>query len=181
MSSMKIKRKLPDAPEPTRATYKKPVAYTASKHLRVVELPCQYNPRPAPIPIKKKEPVKKVEKPKKTRVFKKRTWTDDKVQQAIEMYHSGVKISEMAKTFGVSKPHMSTMLSALRSNGTLKEARCAQWTDEEEKALIIMYERGDKYKAIGDALGKPAGGVYQKIARLREKGLIGGKRKCRKR
>ena len=48
---------LPYRGEPTKSVYKKPVVGDVSKYLRV-ELPCQYNPRPAPIP-KPRKPVKK--------------------------------------------------------------------------------------------------------------------------
>ena len=53
---------LPYRGEPTKAVYKKPVVGDVSKYLRV-ELPCQYNPRPAPI-TKPRKPVKKAVPPK---------------------------------------------------------------------------------------------------------------------
>ena len=44
---MKIIRHLPDAPEPTKAAYKKPVI-GEGKYIKV--LPSVYKPKPAPIP-----------------------------------------------------------------------------------------------------------------------------------
>ena len=51
----RIKRKLPDAPPPTKATYKRPVDING-KYITV--LPSVYNPKPAPIPKAKPKPKK---------------------------------------------------------------------------------------------------------------------------
>ena len=110
---MKIIRHLPCAPfPPTKAVYKKPVLYNNSKHMRVVELPCQYNPRPAPLPKKKKPEIRKSE-----------AWTEEKEQLLIDMYNRGETYEAISKAVGRVKSNVHHKIKLLISRGDLKERR----------------------------------------------------------
>ena len=101
---------LPDAPAPTKAAYKKPVIYNNSKHMRVVELPCQYKPKPAPIPQRtpKTKPKKKLARGYKREVHQQpRFWTAEREQELAELYQEGTTIDQIAIYFDKAQSVLS--------------------------------------------------------------------------
>lgn len=123
-NSMKIIRHLPCAPFPaTKAAYKKPVLYNNSKHMRVVELPCQYNPRPIQVPKKKPTIQKEKRLDKTSRIHKRQKWTDEKIQKVIDMYNNGASYIEIGKAIGRSSSNVHKKIHMLIANGELKERR----------------------------------------------------------
>ena len=153
-SSMKIKKKLPDAPEPTRAVYKKPVIYNNSKHMRVVVIPSVYKPKPAPIPkpktVRKKRMVRKKEcKPRAG------FWTAEKEEKLIQMYNLGARYEEMAKEFGKSRGGISARIQKLADQGRVKlRNNPREWTEEDLALMKEMRAEGKSFGEIADRLGR---------------------------
>lgn len=163
--------RLPDAPEPTKAAYKKPVIYTASKHLKVVELPCEYNPRPAPIPNTRQK--KRKEYDRTTHCHERQIWTEDKIEQLISLYEEGIKCSEIGQIMNCSTKMVHVMISKLRKEGRVKSLRCSfGWTEEQDQLLIELYNNGTVYEDIAEAVGKPISSAAYRIQRLRDVGKI---------
>lgn len=150
--------KLPDAPEPTRAAYKKPVVYTNSNQARVVELPCIY-PKPLPVPPKpKKKPVKK--KAKRESKPRKKTppkiWTPDKVERLTELYSQGVPYKEIAEKLGVKYGQVCGAIDRLHDKGELKiKQHQGKWTPQEIDKLLELKASGLTWHEISEKMGRP--------------------------
>lgn len=153
-NSMKIIRKLPDAPEPTRAAYKKPVLGTYAPGMRVVEIPSVYEPKPAPIPkpktVRKKRTVRKKER-KPHAVF----WTAEKEERLIQMYKDGAMYEEMAKVFGKSRGGISARIQKLANQGRIEfRYNAREWTAEDLTIMKEMRAEGKSFGEIADRLGR---------------------------
>ena len=176
-NSMKIIRRLPDAPAPTKAAYKKPVLYNNSKHMRVVELPCAYNPRPAPLPKpmpKTKAKAKpKQRKDKTANVYKRQKWTEEKIQKVIDLYKSGMPYAEIGEKIHCSTHAAYMVIYKARSDGKIKGYRSrVDWTDEQEQEMIRLYKAGKSFKAIAKAIGRSTSNTHTKIQRLIDSGEL---------
>ena len=149
--------KLPDAPDPTRAAYQKPVAYYSSKHLKVVELPGNY-PKPLPDPPKPKEKlVKKATREAKPR---KKTppkiWTPDKVERLTELYSQGVPYKEIAEKLGVKYGQVCGAIDRLHDKGELKiKQNQGKWTQQEIDKLLELKASGLTWHEISEKMGRP--------------------------
>ena len=149
--------KLPDAPEPTRAAYQKPVAYYSSKHLKVVELPGNY-PKPLPDPPKPKEKlVKKATREAKPR---KKTppkiWTPDKVERLTELYSQGSSYKDIAAEFGVTYKQVCGAIDRLHDKGELKiKQNQGKWTQQEIDKLLELKASGLTWHEISEKMGRP--------------------------
>lgn len=181
---MKLKRHLPCAPFPaTKATYKKPVLYNNSKHMRVVELPCQYNPRPIQVPKKKPAEQKAKRLDKTAHIHKRQKWTDEKIRKAIDLYNSGMQFSEIGEKMHCSTHAAVAVICKARKDGRIKTHRVdLNLSQEKEKQLIDMYYRGYSYIAIGEAIGRSGSNVHKKIHMLINSGELKERRdkRCRK-
>ena len=150
--------KLPDAPEPTRAAYQKPVAYYSSKHLKVVELTGNY-PKPLPEPPKpKKKPVKK--KAKREAKPRKKTppkiWTTDKVERLTELYSQGSSYKDIAAEFGVTYKQVCGAIDRLHDKGELKIKQYqGKWTQQEVDKLLELKASGLTWHEISEKMGRP--------------------------
>ena len=150
--------KLPDAPEPTRAAYQKPVAYYSSKHLKVVELTGNY-PKPLPEPPKpKKKPVKK--KAKREAKPRKKTppkiWTTDKVVRLTELYSQGSSYKDIAAEFGVTYKQVCGAIDRLHDKGELKIKQYqGKWTQQEVDKLLELKASGLTWHEISEKMGRP--------------------------
>ena len=185
-NSMQIKRRLPDAPAPTKAAYKKPVLYNNSKHMRVVELPCQYHPRP--IQVSKKKPAEQKGKrlDRTAYIQKRQKWTDEKIQKVIDMYNSGMQFSEIGEKMHCSTHAASMVIVKARKEGRIRTRRTGKvdpnLSQEKEKLLIDMYNNGASYIEIGKAIGRSSSNVHKKIHMLIANGELKERRdkRCRK-
>lgn len=180
---MKIKRHLPCAPfPPTKAAYKKPVLYNNSKHMRVVELPCQYNPRPIQVP--KKKPAEQGKRLDRTAYIQKRQkWTDEKIRKVIDLYNSGMQFSEIGKKMHCSTHAAIAVIVKARKEGKIKTRKVdINLSQEKEKQLICMYNNGATYIEIGKAIGRSRSNVHKKIHMLINSGELKERRdkRCRK-
>ena len=168
---MKIKRHLPCAPEPTRAVYKKPVVGDTLKHMRVVEVPSTYNPKPAPIP--KPRPKRKAyPKPPKSRGMGKREvhrepkfWTEDKVERVIEMYENGATLQEIGNRFGKPGTSVRNLITRLSDNGLIERHHVEHYTEEDIERMRELREAGKTYAEIGDIMGRTSNAVFNALKR----------------
>ena len=180
--------KLPYRGEPTKSVYKKPVVGDVSNYLRV-ELPCQYNPRPAPIPKPKEKP-----KPiKSTRTYKtaykttykqpRQEWTEDKIQQVIDMYKSGISFLEISEKMGCSEKMAYMVIYRARKDGKVDKIRNKLgWSTEQDETLIRMYNEGAVYVDIAQATGKSVPAVSMRVQKLHDVGKINHRkgRRCKR-
>lgn len=152
---MKIKKKLPDAPEPTRAAYKKPVI-GEGKYIKV--LPSVYKPKPAPIP--KRQPKTKLKK-KPSRGYKRevhqrpRYWTPEREQELAELYQNGATFEQIGIYFGKAQSVISKRIEDMIDRGVMKRRRPLNaWPQED---LDLMYElrmQGKTFSEISDRIGR---------------------------
>lgn len=181
--SIRIIRNLPDAPAPTKAAYKKPVLYTNSKHMRVVELPCQYNPRPIQVPKKKPAEQKEKRLDRTAYIQKRQKWTDEKIRKVIDLYNSGMQFSEIGEKMHCSTHAASMVIVKARKEGRLKTRKIdLNISQEKERTLIEMYNSGYSYIAIGKVIGRSRSNVHKKIHMLINSGELKERRdkRCRK-
>lgn len=160
---------LPYRGEPTKAAYKKPVVGDVSKYLRVV-LPCEYNPRPAPIP----KPRKHVKKAKPPKLRKKRpsAWDDErKVKALIDAYNAGKKYDEISDLLGLSRSAVTKKAIELIADGKITPMQ-REWTAMEKKRLAEMYMAGATGKEMQEELGRARTSVDQMLNKLRREGRI---------
>ena len=148
---------LPDAPAPTRARYKKPVACYDHKHIRVVELPGNY-PKPLPEPPKPKE--KLVKKAKREAKPRKKTppkiWTPDKVERLTELYSQGVPYNEIAEKLGVKYGQVCGAIDRLHEKGELIfKQKQGKWTQREVNRLLDLKASGLTWHEISEKMGRP--------------------------
>lgn len=182
-NSMQIKRRLPDAPAPTKAAYKKPVLYNNSKHMRVIELPCLYNPRPIQVPKKKPAEQKAKRLDRTAYIQKRQKWTDEKIRKVIDLYNSGMQFSEIGEKMHCSTHAASMVIVKARKEGRIRTRKVdLNLSQEKEKQLIDMYYRGYSYIAIGKAIGRSRSNVHKKIHQLIDSGELKERRdkRCRK-
>ena len=175
--SMKIKRHLPCAPfPPTKATYKKPVVGDTVKHMRVVEVPSVYAPKPAP--IQKPRPKRKAyPKPPKSRGMgkrevhqKSRFWTDDKIERVIEMYEAGATLQEIGNVYGKPWTSVRNLISRLSDKGLIERHHAEHYTDEDIERIRELKTAGKTYAEIGDIMGRTSNAVFNALKRARREG-----------
>ena len=156
-NSIRVIRKLPDAPAPTRAAYKKPVLYNNSKHMRVVE-PCQYQKKPIRVPKK----TKKCEALKKPRF-----WTPEKYEELIRLYRDGKTYDEIGEYFGKCKSVVYGEVQKLIDEGKLEHrAPVNSWSDDDLALMRKMRLEGKTYGEIGDKVGRRAKTCHQQYRRI---------------
>ena len=176
-SSMKLKRYLPKSPfPPTKATYKKPVVGDTFKHMRVVEVPSVYAPKPAPIP-KPRPKLKAYPKPPKTRGMGKREvhrepkfWTEEKVEKVIEMYEAGATLQEIGNVYGKPWGAARSLITRLADKGRIKRRHWEHYTEEDIERMRELREAGKTYAEIGDIMGRTPSAIFNSLKRARREG-----------
>lgn len=158
-NSMKIIRRLPDAPAPTKAAYKKPVLGTYAPGMRVIEIPSAYHPKPAPMPAPQKKQKVKERKPKEPRQRKPRKdagfWTPEKEGKLIQMYKDGAMYDELAKVFDRSRGGISSRIEKLVNDGRLEHRlHISSWTKEELETMKQLRDSGLNFGEISDRIGR---------------------------
>ena len=168
MHSMKIKRRLPDAPAPTKAAYKKPVI-GEGKYIKV--LPSVYKPKPAPIPKRKPKPKKKLARGYKREVHQKsRFWTDDKIERVIEMYEAGKTLQEIGNVYGKPGTSVRNLITRLSDKGLIERHHAEHYTDEDIERIRELKAAGKTYAEIGDIMGRTPSAVFNVLKRARREG-----------
>ena len=165
-----IIRKLPDAPEPTRAAYKKPVIYNSSKHLRVVELPCVYKPNKT---INK--PQKHLaDKPKQRKKRESPVWTDEKLKYLIQYWNEGMMVQDISECLGTSYASTATMIQRMQEEGRIA-VRYEQrpYSDEDDQVIVANRRKGLSYDKIGLLLGRSGSSIGARVRRLQKTGVKG--------
>ena len=163
MNSMKIKRRLPDAPAPTKAAYKKPVI-GEGKYIKV--LPSVYKPKPAPIPKRKPKPKKKLARGYKREVHQKsRFWTDDKIERVIEMYEAGKTLQEIGNVYGKPGTSVRNLITRLSDKGLIERHHAEHYTDEDIERIRELKAAGKTYAEIGDIMGRTPSAVFNVLKR----------------
>ena len=169
-NSIRVIRKLPDAPAPTKAAYKKPVI-GEGKYIKV--LPSVYKPKPAPIPKPRPNPAKKVKekKEKKPAERQPKYWTEEKNQRLIELYSSGMKINDIAGEMGISRGAVVGAVTRLANKGRLESRRSLViWTDEDLIRMKELRDSGKTFGEIADAMGRTQKAVTEQYRRFYGKG-----------
>lgn len=153
--------KLPDAPAPTMAMYKKPVECYDHKHIRVVELPGNY-PKPLPTPPKqKKRETKREQKPRRTTPPK--IWTPDKVERLTELYSQGVCYKDIATEFGVTYGQVAGIIDRLHNKDMLTIRQYQEkWTQDEIDELMNLKAAGHTWQEISERMGRPTASCSNK-------------------
>ena len=163
MHSMKIKRRLPDAPAPTKAAYKKPVI-GEGKYIKV--LPSVYKPKPAPIPKRKPKPKKKLARGYKREVHQKsRFWTDDKIERVIEMYEAGKTLQEIGNVYGKPGTSVRNLITRLSDKGLIERHHAEHYTDEDIERIRELKTAGKTYAEIGDIMERTPSAVFNVLKR----------------
>lgn len=173
---------LPDAPAPTKPAYKKPAIYYDSKKMRVVELPCAYCPKPAPIPKAEKK-GRNMSRPSTRRKSDKRgEWTEERLKKLIDLYNAGVPYEDIAQKLGCSVTVAYAGIGKMRKAGRIPEIRADKgWTPEQDAELVRLYNEGVIFVEIGARIGRSKSAVGMRVFRLKERGILNdrkrGKRK----
>ena len=166
-NSMRIIRHLPDAPEPTRAAYKKPVI-GEGKYIKV--LPSEYRPKPAPIPKRTPKP-----KPKKkpTRGYKRevhqppRFWSVEREQELAELYQEGTTIDQIAIYFDKAQSVISKRIEDMIDRGVMKRRRPLNaWPQEDLDLMYEMRMQGKTFGEIADRLGRSYKACTEQFRRI---------------
>lgn len=149
-----VKRKLPTAPEPTRAAYKKPVV-GYGKYVEVKELKAVM-PKPLPFPKPSEERKAKIEERKKERKEReKNIWTPERTEKLIELFNKKMAYPEIAKEMGLTLFSVNHQIHKLQGDGILKKkANTSPWTPAEITKLLRLREMGLTYRQIGEKLGR---------------------------
>ena len=176
---------LPDAPEPTRAAYKKPVSYSSCNNLKVVELPCMYRPKTAPIPKVEKKGRNMSRPSTKRKNGKRGEWTEERLKKLIDLYNAGVPYEEIAQKLGCSVTVAYSEIGKMRKTGRIPEIRADKgWTQEQDAELVRLYNEGVIFVEIGARIGRSKSAVGMRVFRLKERGILNdrkrGKRKDEK-
>lgn len=163
---------LPYRGEPTKAVYKKPVVGDVSKYLRV-ELPCQYNPRPAPIPKlrKKRKAVQPKSNDRKRAVHRKPSfWTEERVSLLIDLHSQGLIYADIAVRMGTTKCAITSEVNRLVEQGILEPRNCGnQWNQDDIDRLVELRNEGKTFGEIADVLGKKQKACWEAWRRWNDK------------
>lgn len=163
-----VKRKLPTAPEPTRAAYKKPVV-DYGKYVEVKELKAVM-PKPLPFPKPSEERKAKIEERKRERKEReKNIWTPERTEKLIELFNKKMAYSDISKKMGLTLGSINHQIHKLQGDGVLKKkANTSPWTPAEITKLLRLREKGLTFKEIGERLGRSenvCGSHYRSIKR----------------
>jgi len=164
-NSIRVIRKLPDAPAPTRAAYKKPVI-GEGKYIKV--LPSVYKPKPAPIPKRKPKPKKKPARGYKREVHQQpRFWTAEREQELAELYQEGTTIDQIAIYFDKAQSVISKRIEDMIDRGVMKRRRPLNaWPQEDLDLMYEMRMQGKTFGEIADRLGRSYKACAEQFRRI---------------
>lgn len=154
MSQAFVKRKLPSAPEPTRAAYKKPVV-GYGKYAEVKELKAVF-PKPLPFPKASEERKAKIEEQKRERKEREqKIWTPERTEQLIKLFNKKMAYPDIAKEMGLTLYSINHQVHKLQGDGVIKrKVNNTPWTPAEQTKLLMLRGEGLTFKEIGKRLGR---------------------------
>ena len=164
-NSIRVIRKLPDAPAPTKAAYKKPVV-GEGKYIKV--LPSVYKPKPAPIPKRTPKPKKKPARGYKREVHQQpRFWTAEREQELAELYQEGTTIDQIAIYFDKAQSVISRRIEDMIDRGVMKRRRPLNaWPQEDLDLMYEMRMQGKTFGEIADRLGRSYKACTEQFRRI---------------
>lgn len=178
-----IKRRLPDAPEPSRG-YIKPKQRDVPTDAVIIELPNVYKP----IPEKKRKGREgkrsQRQAPKKyggKQREKYTEWTEEREKDLIKLFNEGASYRKMASEMGCTVTSCYAEIGKLRKEGRITTARIERgWTGEQIETLIKMYNDGASLTSIGKAVGRSQAAVSMKVVRLKDQRKLRDRRRLKK-
>lgn len=156
---------------------------TGFNHNRVVQIVkrfAEYGAKLAPEPTK---PVKSSRTYKTAYKHPRQEWTDDKIQQVIDMYKSGVSFLEISEKMGCSEKMAYMVIYRARKDGKVDKIRNKLgWSTEQDETLIRMYNEGAVYVDIAQATRKSVSAISMRIQKLHDAGKINHRkgRRCKR-
>ena len=168
MSQAFVKRKLPSAPEPTRAAYKKPVV-GYGKYVEVKELKAVM-PKPLPFPKASEERKAKIKERKRERKERENSiWTPERTEQLIKLFNKKMAYPDIAKEMGLTLYSINHQVHKLQGDGVIKrKVNNTSWSPAEQTKLLMLRGEGLTFKEIGKRLGRSenvCGSHYRSIKR----------------
>lgn len=154
--------------------------YNRNRVIQVVKRFAEHGAKLAPEP---KKPVKSSRTYKTAYKHPRQEWTDDKIQQVIDMYKSGVSFLEISEKMGCSEKMTYMVIYKARKDGKVDKIRNKLgWSTEQDETLIRMYNEGAVYVDISQAIGKSVSAVSMRIQKLHDAGKINHRkgRRCKR-
>lgn len=154
MSSMRIIRKLPDAPPYHKTEISSRVYSYKSKHMRVLD----HDPKPSPAATFERHPRTNI------------TWTDEKLRELGELYDSGATLTVIGEHFSYTEGAISKYIKKARDLGYVTTTRRAHrpWTAEEDNTLKWMRKQGKAFDVIAHQLGRSRESCMARMKLLRK-------------
>ena len=156
---------------------------TGFNHNRVVQVVKRFAEHGAKLAPEPKKPVKSSRTYKTAYKHPRQEWTDDKIQQVIDMYKSGVSFLEISEKMGCSEKMAYMVIYRARKDGKVDKIRNKLgWSTEQDETLIRMYNEGAVYVDISQAIGKSVSAVSMRIQKLHDAGKINHRkdRRCKR-
>lgn len=97
----------------------------------------------------------------------KRTWTDEEIQQLINLKNEGLTYKKIAQKLNKTRDSVHSMYKQLKKKGFNKTIFQKFWTEEEIQTLINLRNEGKQIKEIAKILNKTPEAVKSKIKYIR--------------
>lgn len=97
-------------------------------------------------------------------------WTDEMIDQLIELHHAGLTFSQIGREMGLTKSSITSKVRILVEDGIL-EPRVEQmaWTAEDMERLMRLREQGKTWGEIADAFGRKITACHMAYKREKER------------
>ena len=121
------------------------------------------------------EPKRKHKKPTADTHRSGTKWTDEMIDQLIELHRAGLTFSQIGREMGLTKSSITSKVRILVKGGIL-EPRVEQttWTAEDMERLMRLREQGKTWGEIADVFGRKITACHMAYKREKER------RKCLK-
>ena len=142
--------------------------YNRNRVVQMVKRFAEYGAKLAPEPKKRKTNA-----PANQRTGTK--WTDEMIDQLIELHRAGLTFSQIGREMGLTKSSITSKVKILVEDGIL-EPRVEQmtWTAEDMERLMWLREQGKTWGEIADVFGRKITACHMAYKREMER------RKCQK-
>ena len=142
--------------------------YNRNRVVQMVKRFAEYGAKLAPEPKKRKTNA-----PANQRTGTK--WTDEMIDQLIELHRAGLTFSQIGREMGLTKSSITSKVKILVEDGIL-EPRVEQmtWTAEDMERLMWLREQGKTWGEIADVFGRKITACHMAYKREMER------RKCLK-
>lgn len=107
--------------------------------------------------------------------------TDEQKEKMIELYNKGMSLKDIEKEIHICRKNISKEIKCLIDSGKLEERKKPHPNLKEmsmrTQTIVALYNDGVKAQDIADRVGCSLSNVSHIITRLREKGVIGQRKK----